>query len=519
MIEDLRFALRTIRKKPSFAILAILALALGIGVNAAIFSVVNALMLRPLPIMNADRIVIPATVFQRYNSDRGSVSFPDFLDWKSRTDLFEAVALLRSDTMDISGGEAPERVRATQVTEDYFRVTGSAPLLGRTFHPEENIAPANHVVVLSYGLWLRRFGGDSKVVGSKINLSEVPHEIVGVMPRNSQWPQDTELWQPLGFGASPPEWAMRRDNHIWGAVARLRPGVTIEQAQAQLDVRAKQVEKEFANRAGTGWKLHPLRRWIIQPQLWLALTALYGAVSFVLLIACVNVANLMLARSAEREREIAVRCALGAGWRRIVRQLLTESMVLALAGGAAGALLAWWGVDSLVRLAPTDLPGMDSVSVDPTILGYIVALSLATAVAFGLFPAFQGARLSPTDSLRERGRGPAGGARGRHLRRLLVAAEMALTIILLAGAGFMIRSVAEMQAVAPGFPTQDRLTLQISLPGARYNGAESVGAAYEQIAAGIRRIPKVVSAAATSSLPLGGGGFYLGRVFLTDGQP
>jgi putative ABC transport system permease protein len=517
--KDVRYAVRTLGRSPGFSAVAVVALALGIGANTAIFSVVNAVMLRPLPYRGADRLVVPATVFLRLNTDRGSVSYPDFLDWKSQNQLFDSVAAYGMATVDMTGGEEPERILGAQVSEDYFRVMGAPPLLGRMFLPEENLPGAARVLVLSYGLWMRRFGGDPKAIGGQIELAGLPYTVVGVMPKDSMWPSEVDAWAALGFGPTPPQWVMRRDNHVWRAVARLRPGVTVQQAQAVLTVMARQVEREAVNRTGTSWKLHPLSRWIVGPQMRETLVVLLGAVGLVLLIACVNVANLLVARGAGRERELAIRAALGAGRSRLVRQLLTESVLLSLAGGLVGLLLGLWGVRGLVHFAPAEIPRLGEVTLDSIVLGFTLALSLVTALAFGLLPAVQAAWSNPVESFRDGGRTASGGVRSRRLRSLLVVSELALTIVLLVGAGLLIRSFMGLQQVNPGFPPQKLITMQVGLPGSRYRGGPQVSAAFEQMVEGIRHIPGVVSCSAVSALPVGGGWNYLGRVFLREGQP
>jgi predicted permease len=517
--RDIRFGLRILTKSPGFTLVAIGTLALGIGATTAIFSVVNTVMLRPLPYRDASRLVVPATVFTRHGTDRASVSYPDFLDWKHQTDLFDSVAVFRVRSRVITGGEQPERIRCGSVSDDYFRVMAAPPLVGRTFTPQENAPGADHVLVLSYGLWMRRFGGDAKVLGSKIDLDGVPQTIIGVMPKNSQWPEEAEAWGPMGFGSNPPQGIMRRDDHEFQSVARLRSGVSIEQAQAKLTVMARQIEREFAaSRAGTGWKVHPLDRWVVGPQMRQILLVLLGAVAFVLLIACVNVANLLLARGAGRQREVAIRTALGAGRGRLIGQLLTESIALAIAGGAAGALLAAWGVQTLVQFAPAETPRLDELRVDGTFLGFALAASLATSLIFGLLPALQATASSPLQAFRDGGRSISGSRRGRRLRSLLVVTELALSIMLLIGAGLLVRSFFELAKVQLGFPAQNLLTMQVALPHSRYPEAAQVAAGFEQIEAGVRRIPGVQSASMISSLPLEGGGFYLGRAFLAEGQ-
>jgi putative ABC transport system permease protein len=516
--QDLKYAGRLLLKNPGFTTVAILTLALGIGANTAIFTIVNSLMLKPLPYRDADRIVVPATIFRAAKSDRGSVSYPDILDWKAQTDLFQAVSTVNGSGFDVTGGQEPERIDGMVVDEDYFRVFTSPPLLGRTFTKQENMPGAGRVVVLTYRLWMRRFGGDRTVIGSKIEIGGVPHQIVGVMPENSTFPENVEIFRPLGFGSTPPAWTMRRDNHVFRAIARLQPGVTIQTAQAKLTAMGARIEKEAEHRQGTNWKIHPLSAWILGTELSRTLWILLGAVLVVLLIACVNVANLLLARGAARQREVAIRNALGAGWKRLAAQFLVESSVLALAGGVAGVALGYAGVQGLVLFAPAGVPKVQKIEMDLAVLGFTLALCVMTTLVLGLMPVFTTSRSAPVESFREGQRGVSGGTHATRVRSLLVVSELALAVLLLSGAGLLIRSFALLQRVDPGFPTENLITMQVGLPQSRYKEAQT-SATFQQITEAIDRVNGVVSASATSSLPVGGGGFYLGRVFLEAGQP
>jgi putative ABC transport system permease protein len=518
-IRDFRFALRLLLKSPAFSVVAILTLALGIGANTAIFTVVNALMLKPLPYKDASNIVVLSTIFQRQNSDRGSVSYPDILDWKAQTGLFEAVAPFTQANFDITSGDEPERIRGLAVDREYFRVLSDPPFLGRTFEPYEDAPKANRVVVLSHALWMRRFGGDTKVLNSTIELGGEPHKIVGVMPRNATWPDDAQIFKPLGVGPTPSPDTLRRDNHVFRVVARMKAGVPIEQAQAQLTTMGARVARENTNRAQTNWKIHPLREFIIGPALGRTLWILLGAVVVVLLIACVNVANLLLARGAAREREVSIRNALGAGRSRIAGQFLIESLVLAIAGGLLGIVLGYAGAAALVHYAPEGVPRLDSVAVDGTVLSYTILLCLLTAVIFGVAPVLHVLRSAPASGIREGGRASSASRHATRLRSVLVVSELALAVILMAAAGLLVRSFNTLQKVDPGFSTRNVLTLQVALPRSRYGATPQVLQAFDTMIDKIRQVPGVTSASAIASLPVGGGGFYLGRVFLTTGQP
>ncbi|RPJ59155.1 MAG: ABC transporter permease, partial [Acidobacteria bacterium] len=491
----------------------------GIGANVAIFSIVRPVLLKPLPYVDADRVVVPATIFTRYNNDRGSVAFIDIMDWKARGDLFESVAAFHSTSADIAAGEEPERVRALLVDEAYFSVMGAPPQIGRFFTPEENLPNGPPVAVLGHGLWMRLFGGDPGAVGGRIEIRGTPHTIVGVARPGSTWPADAELFRALGSGGQPTADMLRRDNHEYLAVARLRPGVSIEQAQAKLTAMGAEVAKRETTRAGTNWKLHPLASYIVGPILGQTLIVLFGAVLFVLLIACVNVMGLLLARGAARQREVAIRNALGAGWTRIAGQLLAESALLSAAGAAAGVFTGYWMLKGIVRFAPPDIPRLEEATIDHAVVGFAIGLSAVTTILAALAPAWQAARVDASRSFHESGRGASGGLRTGRLRSLLVVSELALSIVLLTGAGLLIRSFGRIQAVDPGIDTKNLLTMQISLPQARYAGTPQVTDGFEQLAVAIGAVPGVKMVSATSALPLGGGGFYLGRVFLREGQP
>ncbi|MEK6323111.1 MAG: ABC transporter permease [Acidobacteriota bacterium] len=519
LIQDLRYGSRMLVRKPGFTFVALIALALGIGANTAIFSVVNAVLLRALPYSDPDRLIVPATV-KPGSYDRGSVTYADVVDWEKEEDVFESVAAFRAVSVDLTGNGDPVRVQAGIVSEGYFRVMGADPLLGRVFLREEQLPNGPRVIVLGYGLWQRRFGGDPSVLDQSVMINGRPATVVGVMPKDSQWPDTIEVWSPLGFGGTPPEWAMRRDNQIWNAVARLKPGVTIEQATAVIKAIASRVEQENPDsRAGVTGRAFTLREWIVGPELRLALIVMLGAVGFVLLIACVNVANLLMARAATREREIAIRTALGAGRTRLIRQLLTESFLLSFVGGGLGLLLALWGVDVLKVMAPASIPRLSEAGIDGGVLAFVAAVSIVTSIIFGLIPAVHASKPDLNETLKEGGRGTAGGARGQRIRSLLVIAEVALSLVLLVGAGLMIRSFLRLQKVDPGFDVDNLLTLDITAPRSRYAKLADVAGFYERVIGRLESQPGIQSVAASSALPLGGGGFYLGRVFLIEGTP
>ncbi len=341
ILQDLRYGARLLRKDLGFTTVALMTLALGIGASTAVYSLVRAVLLESLPYRNAGRLVVPRTIFQRdsYN-DRGSVSYADIIDWREKRDFFDAVSAFNSGSVSLTDGEDPERIHGLVVDERFFSIFGDPFVIGRGFTAAENLPGAGRQAVLSYGLWMRRFGGDNRALGRRIEVNGIPHEIIGVVRKDSTWPDDAEIFRPIGTGGTPDANMLRRDNHVYAAIARLRPGVSISQAQAWMTVAAARVARTETNRAGTGWKLHSLAGYIVPSGVKQAILALFGAALLVMLIACVNLASLVLARGATRMREIAVRGALGASRPRLVGQFLAESALLSAAGGAAGILLA-----------------------------------------------------------------------------------------------------------------------------------------------------------------------------------
>jgi putative ABC transport system permease protein len=520
LLQDLRFAARMLVKSPGYTLVAVMALALGISANTAIFSVVNAILLRPLPYKESDRIVVPVSTNAARGSTDGSITYADYLDWKQEKEIFESVAAMSTQGADLSGEGEPERVRISAVTEDYFTVMASPPLLGRTFSADDYQVGAELTLVLSYGLWQRRFGGEPSVPGQKLFLNGRPYPVIGVMPKDSQWPDDVEIWVPFVVGPNPSPDLLRRDNMIFSGVARLKPGVTIDRADTVMQSIALRLEQEFPeSRKGWSNRALPLRDYIIEDQLQLALIVLLAAVGFVLLIACVNVANLMLARAATREREMAIRMALGSGRARLVRQMLTESLLLALVGGGAGLVLALWGIDMLTALAPSDIAMISKVSIDGRVLAFTLAVSLMTAVAFGLLPALQASNLNLTETLKEGSRGATGSRRASRTRSALVITEVMLSVVLLIGAGLLVRSFMRLQEVDPGFNVNNLVKMNVSAHRARYPEDPEVAAFYKNLVERVKTTTGVESAALSSAVPLGGGGFYLGRVFLIEGHP
>ena len=517
--QDIRYALRMLRRTPGFTTVAVLTLALGIGGTVAIFSAVYTVLYKPLPLTAGERLVVPVSTNPARDILRGSIPFADYMDWREQRDVFEQVALFNRIDVDISGGQTPERVAGMQVTTEYFPTLQVQPLLGRTLIPSDHDAKATRVAVISDGLWKRRFGADPAIAGKPMRLAGDTVVIAGVVPGDRTWPMNIDLWLPMRTALLNEDVRTRRDNMIFLSIARLGDGVPIEQARARVVAIADRVAVEHPNsRKGWSTDLVPVREYVVEPEIRLGMFVLLIGVALVLLIACVNLANLLLARGSDRAREMAVRTALGASRVRLVRQLMTESLVLAVAGGAAGLLLARWLVRGLVAAAPPNLPMLESLGLDGAATVAAIAITLATAFAFGLLPAVAASLFHPAEALREGGRTDSAGRRTGRLREALVVAQIALAIVMLTGAGLMLRSFAHLLRVDPGVDVERVLTGRIALP-ARHRGEGPSTQFFQRLTAALTASPGVEAAAATSFLPAGGTGFGLGRVFLLEGQP
>src|SRR5262245_21602404 len=528
--QDLRQGARSLFKQPTFTIVAVIALALGIGANTAIFSVVHAVLLRSLPYRDADRLVTVWENNRKRGNDQNVINMGNFFDWKEQNRVFEDMAAFFDTTANLKSGGEPEEIPAQIFTAGLFNILGVTPILGRTFTPDDGKPGQPRVVALSFGLWQRRFGGDPQIIGRKlilnmIGINEVT--VIGVMPADFNWHvkkgsmtrKSAEMWAPWQVG----EQTRLRQGRYASAVARLKPGVTYEQAQAEMNAIGSRLEQQY-NEFNANWGVNvvPLRRQFTG-EIRLALLVLLGAVGMVLLIACANVANLLLGRAAGRQREVAVRVALGANRGRIIRQLLTESLMLAGLGGLAGLTLAWWGTDLLVSLAPPDLLNLSQVKINASVLGFTLGISLLTGVIFGLAPAFEATRLNLHDSLKEGGRNVGGGVRSQRLRNSLVVLEVALALVLLVCAGLLIRSFARLQGVDPGFNARNVLTMWVSLPGRKYDNDQKRINFFRQAVAQMQSLPGVESAGAVSFLPFaaphaGTGVEIEGRPKLPPGQ-
>jgi putative ABC transport system permease protein len=521
-MNDVRYGLRMLFKSPGFTLIAVLALALGIGANSAIFSVVNAMLLRPLPFPEPERLAVIWETNPNLGANlrlRNEASPANFKDWIAESTSFENIAAFRWADYNLTGGDLPEQLLGHPVTVNMFDTLKTRPLVGRTFLPDEGKAGASRVVVLSYKLWQRRFGGDAALVNQNITLNGESYTVVGVMPPEFAFPvAASELWVPLRFEG---ELMESRRAHFLYTRARLKPGVTLAQAQTEMDTIAARLRQQYPeSNTDRGVRLVSLHEESVH-QLKPALLALLGAVGFVLLIACANVANLMLARATARHKEIAIRTALGASRWRVVRQLLTESVLLSLLGGALGILLALWGVDLLLASVPKEFSlffhGWDKIGLDKWVVAFTVGISLTTGILFGLAPALQASKLDLNESLKEGGRTSGGGGSRRGLRGVLVVAEVALALVLLVGTGLMIKSFIRLLDVRPGFDPQNLLTMQLALPAARYAEDEQVLAFYGQLEERLKAQPGVEGVGFINYLPMAGSGGT--ATFVFEGRP
>src|SRR2546427_495820 len=506
VLQDLRYALRTLRRSPGFTSVVVLTLALGIAGNTAVFSVVNGVLLRPLPFAEQDRLFMLAE--QNRQGGLRPPSYPTFLDWQTQSSAYLGLSYVRGGGERLAGADGVQTIVASSVSSGFFAVLGETPLLGRLFTPDEERAGA-HVAVLSYGLWQDRFGGDPHILGMTLSLDAGVFTVIGVLPHDVAYPPwtDAQLYFPLATVAASDRVLTQRGFHAdCRIIGRVKPGVSLEQARAQLNgvaLREGTVYPEF-NADWTSVRFIPLYEELLgdsRPQL----LVLVAAVGLVLLIACVNVTNLTLARAGARGRELAIRSALGAGRGRVVRQLLTESVVLACVGGALGVIAAYWGIALLKRAAPSVLPRLEQVHVDGWVLVFAIGVTSLTAIAAGLLPAIRGARPNLTDAFKQ-STGGAGIARERQrLRAVLVTGEIALAVILVVGAGLLIRSLWQLRAVNPGFHPEGLVTFFIS-PGPRVQDPANLTALYERIEEAARALPGVTSVALTNFTPLSSGG-------------
>lgn len=506
-MRDIRYSLRRLLKSPAFTAIVILTLGLGIGANTAIFSVVNTVLLRPLSYREPDRLITINHFYQSeaLNNLEAPVSAIGFRDYRDKTKSFQNVAVEAPWSANLTGTGDPERVPASRVSGDYFKVLGVPPQLGRTFGVDEDVPGKNRVVVISNGLWRRVYGADPRVVGKTMELNSQSYTIVGVMPPDfkSFFNGRADIWTPLALEAS--QFKPENYTNEWlNLTARLKPGVSVQQAAAEMTAFANQLKRTYPNQIGQKWtlkvtSLNELATGKIRP----ALLVLLGAVGFVLLIACANVANLLLARVTSRQKEIAIRTALGADRWVLVRQLLTESVMLAIAGGVLGLAIAYWSVKSLVAAVPS-IPRGNEVGIDATVMLFTLGVSVLTGLLFGIVPALQTSRSNLHETLKEGGRGGSADVSGARVRRVLVVGEVALALMLLVGAGLMIRSVARLQHVNPGFDPEHLLTFDVALPNVKYASDTAKRQFFDAALERMAQVPGVISVGGTSTMPFGG---------------
>ncbi len=502
VVQDFRYAVRMLWKNPGFTAVAVIALALGIGANSAIFSVVNTVLLRPLPYTNPDQLVMVWENATHLGFPKNTPSAANFLDWQRQNTVFQSMAAMAQRSFNLTGVGEPERLDGRRVSANLFKLLGVKPILGRTFVREED-KPGTKVALLSESLWKRRLGGDQNVIGRTLALNGESYTVVGVVPDGVRLPAygnwRDQVWVPLAFA---PEEAASRGNHYLEVIARLQPGVMLKQAQAEMGTIAARLAQQYPEEnTRIGAVVRPLHEEIVgnmKPALFLLL----GAVAFVLLIACANVANLLLARAAVRQKEMALRLALGANRARLTRQLLVESVVLSLFGGAVGLFLAYAGLDVLTRFIPPDLAQANAITIDARVLGFTVIIAVLTGLIFGLAPASQASRFNLNDILKEGGRDSGAGARGKRIRSALVIAEVAVSFMLLVGAGLLINSFMHLRNLDPGFRADHLLGLNIDLSEVRYPDNARRTAFFDEVVRRVRVLPGVQSVAVAGNLPL-----------------
>jgi putative ABC transport system permease protein len=512
--QDAHYGSRMLLKGRVVTLAAVLALGLGVGATTAIFSVVNTVLLRPLPYREPDRLVWITQSLPRFKSR--IVTGADFLEWAKQHEVFEYAAAFSSRNFNLTQVDTPERLSAGLVSAEFFPMLGVQPLLGRAFLPEEDRPGRNNVVLLSHDLWRRRFGGDQSVVGKAVTLDGERYTVLGVLPQGFHIFGQYDVWAPLALDPVT-EFRRQRMSIVW-AMARLKPGATMEQARAQVSTVAKRMEQQYPQGyQGVQVMVLPLHERLVG-NLRLSILALFGAGGFVLLIACANVANLLLGRGLARVKEIAIRAALGADRLRLVRQFLTESILLGVLGGTTGLLLATWAMHALVALIPSSLPGAQGVKIDYSVLVFALLLSLATGVFFGLAPAFATTKIDLSSTLKEGGGSPVVRVGPFRFRNLLVIGELALTLVLLVGAGLMVRSFVRLRDVNPGFRPQNVLSMAIELPRSKYPEPARQAAFFREVLHRVQTLPGVQSAATTSQLPMAQG---MGdqALFSIEGEP
>ena len=531
LLQDIRFGARRLLKRPAITAIAIISLALGIGANTSIFSIVNAVLLRPLPYEDSHRLMTLwetnsqqiATVMNLQN--RNQVAPANFLDWSKQNHVFEEMGAARFVSFNLTGGDQPERILGAIVNQNLFSVLRVKPVLGRTFLPDDMEGNRERVAILSDPLWQRRFGADPNVIGQKLSMNNEIFSVIGVMPPQFQYPDEAEVWvlsrlavpEAPGGASANTNLLTNRTLHYLMVVARLKPGVTTQQAQADLKNIAANLQSQYPDTNGSAGVTVVTMQEDIVGDIRPTLRILLGVVIFVLLIACVNIANLLLARATALRKEIAVRIALGANRARIIRQLLTESVLLAMAGGVLGLILAYLGIKVLLALSPSDIPRLKEINLDGYVLGWTFLVSLLTGVISGLVPALQISKPNLNETLQEGGRGADAAATHHRVRNLLVVAEVAVSLVLLTGAGLLIKTFIHLQRINPGFMSDNVLTMRLALPAYKYPGEEQTKRYYTELLHRVKTLPGVDSVAITTALPLST--FEAASSYTVEGQP
>jgi putative ABC transport system permease protein len=501
--SDIRYAVRNLIKRPGFSLIAVITLALGIGANSVIFSAINALLIKPLPFPELERVVAVWDKTPSRGVERNEVAMANYLDWRAQNQSFEQLALYRWWNANLTGNEAPERIQGFLVTANFLDVVSTKPIMGRGFHEEENQPGKDSVAIIAHSLWQRRFGGDPNIINKTITVNSITRTVIGVMPERFNFPKGAEIYAPL---ALTPELLSSRRSHSYYVIGRLKPGVSVQSAQTDLDTIAARLETQYPEtNVGLGANVFPIVKDTVR-QYDTALWVMMGAVGFVLLIACANVANLMLARASGRQKEIALRAALGASRWRIIRQLLTESIIVALMGGALGVLVAFWGIDLLRAANPGEAakyaPGWYRLGISAPVVLFTLAVSVLSGLVFGLAPAWHVSKPDLNNALKEGGRQATPSA--HRLRSSLVVFEMALSLVLLVGAGLLARSFLALVNTNAGFNPDNLITMNIVLPVAKYKEEPQWAAFYSDLVQRVRAVPGVGTAAAVNYLPLGG---------------
>jgi putative ABC transport system permease protein len=502
LVQDIRYGIRMLVKAPGFTVVAIIALALGIGANSAIFSLVNAVLLRDLPYKTPDSLLMVWENDTQEGNPRNAVAPANLIDFRARNEVFDRLEFYTQPSgITLTDDSEPERVEIAGVSAGLLSVLGTEPMLGRNFLPEEEVPGANRVVIITHGLWQRRFGSDPNFIGNTLKLDGLAFSVVGVLRPDFVLPEEVQVLSPKPIT---PKDAVNREQHYLRVIGRLKSGASLAQANANMASIAGQLEQQYPeSNTGRGATLITVKEQFVG-DIRVALIVLFGAVAFVLLIACTNVANLLLARGAARQKEMAIRMALGASRGRVIRQLLAESILLSILGGGVGLLVAVWGSSLFLSLGPASLVRVGRIGIDPLVLVFTLTLSLLTGVVFGLLPAFQVSKPNLNEVLKEAGRGSTEGLRLNRLGRFLVISELGLSVALLVGAGLMVKSFVRLQEINPGFDSNNILTLQISLPSTRYREPQQVSGFYRQLTERVEALPGVKLAGVVSRLPLAG---------------